>query len=265
MGESGKTGGARGARLSSVANATRLVKAFSDTEYEIGISNLARRLGLAKSAVHRIASTLVEAGFLARNPETGAYRLGLELFELGMLVRRKMNVVSEARPYLRALMERTGESAHLTVLDDASVLYVNNIASPQAIRMQSNLGARVPAHCCSEGKALLAFRPAPIVESVIAAGLAARTPKTIVTPQRLRDELALVRGRGYALDDEELEIGLRAAAAPIRDHRGDVIAAVSIAGPVQRVSKKALQRFAADAVATGRTISQRLGYHAART
>jgi DNA-binding IclR family transcriptional regulator len=81
----------------------------------------------------------------------------------------------------------------------------------------------------------------------------------------LRDELALVRGRGYALDDEELEIGLRAAAAPIRDHRGDVIAAVSIAGPVQRVSKKALQRFAADAVATGRTISQRLGYHAART
>ena len=209
------------ARLSSVANAMRLVRAFSDDEYEIGISNLARRLALPKSTVHRLATTLVDAEFLEQNPETGGYRLGLALFDLGMLVRRKMSVVTEARPYLRALMERTGESVHLTVLDHASVLYVNNIASPQAIRMQSNLGARVPAHCCSEGKALLAF-------------------------------------------DEELEIGLRAAAAPIRDHRGDVIAAVSIAGPVQRVSKKALQRFAAEAVATGRTISQRLGYHAGR-
>jgi IclR family KDG regulon transcriptional repressor len=252
-------------RLSSVANAMRVVKSFSDDEYEIGISNLARRLALPKSTVHRLAATLVDAEFLEKNPETGGYRLGLALFDLGMLVRRKMNVVTEARPYLRALMERTGESVHLTVLDHASVLYVNNIASPQAIRMQSNLGARVPAHCCSEGKALLAFRPATTVEGVIAAGLAARTPKTIVTPQRLRDELALVRGRGYALDDEELEIGLRAAAAPIRDHRGDVIAAVSIAGPVQRVSKKTLQRFAIDAVATGRTISQRLGYHPQRT
>jgi DNA-binding IclR family transcriptional regulator len=260
MGESVKTGSARGARLSSVANATRLVKAFSDTEYEIGISNLARRLGLAKSTVHRIASTLVEAGFLARNPESGAYRLGLELFELGMRVRRKMNVVSEARPYLRALMERTSESAHLTVLDDASVLYVNNIASPQAIRMQSNLGARVPAHCCSEGKALLAYRPAEIVERVIAAGLASCTPKTIVKPQRFRAELASVRARGFALDDEELEIGLRSAAAPIRDHRGDVIAAVSVAGPVQRVDRKTLHRYGEEAMATGNAISRRLGW-----
>jgi len=178
----------------------RVVKAFSDDEYEIGISNLARRLALPKSTVHRLAVTLVDAEFLEKNAETGGYRLGLALFDLGMLVRRKMNVVTEARPYLRALMERTGESVHLTVLDHASVLYVNNIASPQAIRMQSNLRARVPAHCCSEGKALLAFRPATIVDSVIAAGLAARTPKTIVTPQRLRDELTPARGRGYALD-----------------------------------------------------------------
>ncbi|MGE5740082.1 MAG: IclR family transcriptional regulator, partial [Betaproteobacteria bacterium] len=115
-----------GARLSSVANATRLMKAFSEGEYEIGISNLARRLGLGKSTVHRLASTLVAVDFLERNPETGAYRLGLALFELGMLVRRKMSFVNEARPYLRALMERTGESVHLTVLDHGSVLYVNN-------------------------------------------------------------------------------------------------------------------------------------------
>lgn len=264
MAERDKSARQGSARLASVANAARLVKTFSDDEYEIGISNLARRLGLGKSTVHRLASTLVEAEFLERNPETGAYRLGLALFELGMLVRRKMNVVNEARPYLRALMERTGESVHLTVLDHASVLYVNNIASPQAIRMQSNLGARVPAHCCSEGKALLAYRPDQAIDQLIAAGLAARTPKTIVRPQRLREELALVRARGYALDDEELEIGLRSAAAPIRDHRGDVVAAVSIAGPVPRVSRKVLQRYAGEVVAAGRAISQRLGWQPAR-
>ena len=244
--------------------AMRLLKTFSDSEYEIGISNLARRLGLGKSTVHRLASTLVAAEFLERNPETGAYRLGLALFELGMLVRRKMSFVNEARPYLRALMERTGESVHLTVLDHRSVLYVNNLASPHAIRMQSNLGARVPAHCCSEGKVLLAHAAPETLEQLLAAGLAPRTPKTIVRPQRLRDELALVRTRGFALDDEELEIGLRSAAAPIRDHRGDVIAAVSIAGPVQRVSKKTLQRFASEVVAAGRAVSQRLGYHPLR-
>jgi len=255
--DAGRAGG-----LSSVANAARLLKAFSDSEYEIGISNLARRLGLGKSTVHRLASTLVKAELLERNPETGAYRLGLALFDLGMLVRRKMSFVNEARPYLRALMERTGESVHLTVFDHGAVLYVNNIASPQAIRMQSNLGARVPAHCCSEGKVLLAYASTAVVDQVIAAGLASRTPKTIVRAQRFRDELASVRARGYALDDEELELGLRAAAAPIHDHRGDVIAAISIAGPVQRVSKKTLQRFASEAMAAGRAISQRLGYRA---
>ena len=243
-----------------MGNAARLLKAFSDSEYEIGISNLARKLSLGKSTVHRLASTLVDAELLERNAETGAYRLGLALFDLGMLVRRKMSFVNEARPYLRALMERTGESVHLTVLDHGAILYVNNIASPQAIRMQSNLGARVPAHCCSEGKVLLAHASPDVVERLLAAGLPARTPKTIVRAQQLREELAAVRVRGYALDDEELELGLRAAAAPIRDHRGDVIAAVSIAGPVQRVSKKTLQRFAGDAVAAARAVSRRLGY-----
>ena len=259
-----RTKAAKRARLSSVGNAMRLLKTFSDSEYEIGISNLARRLGLGKSTVHRLASTLVAAEFLERNPETGAYRLGLALFERGMLMRRKMSFVSEARPYLRALMERTGESVHLTVLDHGSVLYVNNLASPQAIRMQSNLGARVPAYCCSEGKVLLAYASPEVVDQVLAAGLTPRTPKTIVRPQRLRDELTLVRARGFAVDDEELEIGLRSAAAPIRNHRGDVVAAVSIAGPVQRVSKKTLQRFAGDVASAGRAVSQRLGYHPLR-
>ncbi len=247
-------------RLSSVANAIRLVKAFSEDEYEIGISNLARRLGLGKSTVHRLASTLIAADFLEKNPQTGTYRLGLALFELGTLVRRKMDVANEARPQLKALMEKTGETVHLAVLDHASVLFINTIASRQAIRMSSTVGARVPSHCSSEGKVLLAFQPADAIDAAIAQGLAARTPKTITDAQALRDELAQVRQRGYAIDDEEIEVGLRSAAAPIRNHRGEVVAAISIAGPVQRVSKKVLQSYVPEVVAAANAISQRLGY-----
>ena len=251
-------------RLSSVANAIRLVRAFSEDEYEIGVSNLARRLGLGKSTVHRLASTLVREDFLEKNPDTGAYRLGLALFELGTLVRRKMDFANEARPFLKSLMEKTGETAHLAVLDHASVLYINTIASRQAIRMSSDVGARSPSHSTSEGKVLLAFRPPEAVDALLSGGLVARTPKTITRMPALREELRLVRSRGYATDDEETEVGLRSVAAPIRNHRGEAVAAISIAGPVQRVSKKVLQSYLADVCAAAGAISQRLGYQATR-
>ena len=251
---------ARKSRLSSVANAIRLVRAFSAEEYEIGISNLARRLGLGKSTVHRLASTLVQEDFLEKNPDTGAYRLGLALFELGTLVRRKMNFANEARPYLKSLMEKTGETAHLAVLDRASVIYINTIASRQAIRMSSDVGARAPSHSTSEGKILLAFRPPETLAAMLEGRLVAQTAKTITKLQALREELRSVRGRGYAIDDEETEVGLRSVAAPIRDHRGEVVAAISIAGPTQRVSKKVLQSYPAEVCAAATAISQRLGY-----
>lgn len=251
-------------RLSSVANSIRLIKAFSDDEYEIGISNLAKRLGLAKSTVHRLASTLIDAGMLEQNSENGRYRLGLSLFELGSLVRRKMDVSSEAKPYLKMLREKTGETVHLAILDHASVLFINNLESEHAVRMSVNVGVRAPAHCTAVGKALLAFQPPEIVEEVLRDELAARTPKTMSNPTELRQDLATVRARGYAIDDEELETGLRCVAAPIRDHSGAVVAATSVAGPAQRMTKKALIAFAPDVIAAADAISARLGYQPLR-
>jgi DNA-binding IclR family transcriptional regulator len=250
--------------LSSVANSIRLLKAFSDDEYEIGISNLAKRLGLAKSTVHRLASTLIEAGMLEQNGETGRYRLGLALFELGALVRRKMDVSSEAKPHLKSLREKAGETVHLAILDQASVLFINNLESEHAVRMSMHVGVRAPAHCTAVGKALLAFQPPDVLEQVLAAGLARRTSKTITGAAALRQDLASVRARGYALDDEELEAGLRCIAAPIRDHLGNVVASTSIAGPSQRMSKKALLAFASDVMAAADAISSRLGYQPLR-
>lgn len=247
-------------RLSSVANSIRLLKAFTDDEYELGVSNLAKRLGLAKSTVHRLASTLIKDDMLEQDKETGKYRLGLALFELGARVRRKMNVFNEAQFALKELVEKTGETAHLTVLDHASVLFLYKVESRQAIRMKSVLGARVPAHSSADGKALLAYQTNDMVESIAVNGLAAITPKTITELSLLMADLSQVRARGYALDDEETEIGLRAIAAPIRDSSGEVVAAISVAGPIQRMTKKVVLSFAPKVVAAAEAISARLGY-----
>ena len=248
------------ARLSSVANSIRLLKAFTDDEFELGVSSLAKRLGLAKSTVHRLASTLIKDDMLEQDKQTGKYRLGLALFELGARVRRKMNVFNEAQFALKDLVEKTEETAHLTVLDHASVMFLYKFESRQAIRMKSILGARVPAHCSADGKAILAYQTKERIESIAVNGLAALTAKTITSVEQLMVDLAQVRARGYALDDEETEVGLRAIAAPIRDHTGEVVAAISIAGPIQRMTKKVVLSHAPKVVAAADAISARLGH-----
>jgi IclR family transcriptional regulator, KDG regulon repressor len=247
-------------RLSSVANAIRLTKAFSESEYEMGISALALRLGLAKSTVHRLATTLVEYDILEQNRESGKYRLGLALFELGTLVRRKMDAASASQTEITALAESTGETVQLALLDHLSVLYIRIRESKQAVRMSSSLGSRAPAHCTSVGKALLAHQPAELVAQIVDNGLKRYTMNTITDGALLKEELATVRARGYAVDDEEIEVGLRCVAAPIRDHSGHVVAAISVAAPVQRMTKKNIQSTIPGVVAAAEAISRRLGY-----
>jgi DNA-binding IclR family transcriptional regulator len=247
-------------RLSSVANAIRLTKAFSESEFEMGISALAARLGLAKSTVHRLATTLVEYDILEQNRETGKYRLGLALFELGTLVRRKMDAASASHNEITALGESTGETVQLALLDHLSVLYIRVRESKQAVRMSSSLGSRAPAHCTSVGKALLAYQPPELVAQVVENGLKRYTMNTITDPAALVEELASIRAKGYAVDDEEIEVGLRCVAAPIRDHSGHVVAAISVAAPVQRMTKKNIQSTVPGVVAAAEAISRRLGY-----
>ena len=251
---------ARRMRLSSVANSIRLTKAFSESEYEMGISALATRLGLAKSTVHRLATTLVEYDILEQNRETGKYRLGLALFELGTLVRRKMDTASESRAQMYSLAEMTGETVQLAILDHQSVLYIRILESRQAVRMSTIVGSRAPAHCTSVGKVLLAHQAPEMVKQVVEQGLKRYTASTITDPAVLMEELAAVRAKGYAIDDEEIEVGLRCVAAPIRNHSGRVIAAISVAAPVQRMTKKNVQTTAPTVVAAADAISRRLGY-----
>jgi IclR family transcriptional regulator, KDG regulon repressor len=247
-------------RLSSVAAAIKLLNAFSEDETEFGISNLAKRLGLAKSTVHRLATTLVADRLLEQDPHSGKYRLGIALFRLGALVRRRMDASNEARPFLFDLRKKTNETVHLAILDGAEIMYVYYLESTQAIRMRSDLGGRKPAYCTAEGQAILAFGPSEVVERVAKRGLRARTPQTITDVNKLLKALQLVRQRGYAMDDEESEIGMRCIAAPIRNDAAEVVAAVGVAGPVSRLTKKTLASFAPHVVAAAASISARLGH-----
>ena len=252
------------ARLSSVANSIRLLTSFSGEEDELGITTLASRLRLAKSTVHRLAATLTSAGFLEQNSETGKYRLGVALFELGALVRRRMDVANEARPKLRELLEKTGETVQLGIVDHYSVLYVYEMESPRAIRMAAAVGGRAPLHCTAVGKVLLAFQPADYMKQVIERGLTPYTEKTITKRDAVLGMLEEVRLREHAIDDEESEGGLRAVAAPVRNHSGAVIAALGVAAPVQRMSKKIMHTCVPSVIETANAVSARLGFMQSR-
>jgi len=249
-------------RLSSVAMAMRLLKTFTEGEAELGVTQLARRLGVAKSTVYRLASTLVAEGMLEQNRENEKYRLGISLFGLGALVRQRMNLSNEARPHIFALREATNETVRLALLDGEEIMYIYDLESTQAIRMRANLGDRKPVFCSAEGRAMLAFQDRRIQESVIRKGLAPRTPKTDTDPARLQVALQDVRDKGFAVEVEQCEIGMTSLAAPIHNAEGRVVAAVSIAGPRQRLDSKVIGEFAPLVAETAAIISSRLGYKA---
>jgi DNA-binding IclR family transcriptional regulator len=249
-------------RLSSVTTAIRLLKAFSEDEVEIGVSALAQKLKVAKSTVHRLAVTLVAEGLLEQNPETERYRLGIGLFGLGTLVRRRMNLSNEARPYLFDLRKHTGETILLGIPTDTQVMHVYDLESPQALGIKSDLGARKPAHCTAVGRAIFAFAPEETIEKLLSGPLERRTAHTVIDPARLREILAEVRQRGFAIEDEESEPGIRVIAAPVRDSSGAVVGAVGVAGPSQRLSMEAIENFAQPLIEAVAAISSRLGYGA---
>lgn len=252
----------KSSRLSSVAAAVRVLKCFSEVEPEIGISSLAKRLSLAKSTVHRLAVTLTSEGLLEQSPETGRYRLGINLFVMGALVRRRLDVSNMAQPFLNVLREQTGETIHLAVMNETNILYLYNLESRQAIRMKSYIGTIKPAFCTCEGRAIVAFGGPELMNKVLSAPLVARTPGTQTDPAQLMRSFAEIRAHGYAIDDEESEQGMRGISAPLRDITGQVVAAIGIGGPSQRLTLKKLRGLAPVLLSTAEAISSQLGYHA---
>jgi IclR family KDG regulon transcriptional repressor len=251
-------------RLSSVRNAARVLKAFSRADRELGVSELARRLGLGVSTVHRLLATLAEEGLLERG-ERGTYRLGLQVYELGVTVFPDLDLHEAALPVLASLREATGETVQMGVLDQLDVVYVVRLEAPRTVRMFARAGHRLPAHATSTGKILLAHLPVEVLHARLAEWLPVRlTPYTVTDRGVLLDQLRSVAERGWAQNVEEGALGATSVAAPVRDDTGTVIAAISVVGPVSRASR-ALSRHRAAVISAAALISTRIGYRSGKT
>lgn len=246
--------------LSSVSNALKMMNAFSNETNELGITELARALNVAKSTAHRIATTLVEDHYLEKNPANDKYRLGLALFRLGALVRRRMNVSYESRPMLMELRSRTNETILLAIPDEDQILYAFHLESSHAIRMRSDIGVRKPMVCTAEGQVLLAFMPESERNLILQKPIKRRTAHTITDANVLKTKLETIRLQGYSLEDQESETGMRSIAAPIYNNERTVVASVALAGPVIRMKNELIPGLADQVIQTAMEISHRLGY-----
>lgn len=239
------------------------MRALAGEVPELGLGELAAELGLRKSTAHRLVKVLEEERFVEKSASGVKYRLGSRLIELGRAAVSRLDLYALAQPHLHELVAATGETAHLAVLRDGEVVSVTNVESRQTVRTPATVGTRSPAHCTSLGKAMLANLPATQIDEFLRQRrLKAYTPKTITLPARFREELGLIKARGYAVDDEEREEGLRCIGAPVRDHAGAVVAAVSIAGPSYRIKAERTKALAVPVLRAAARISAALGFRA---
>jgi len=223
---------------------------------------LSEKLGFYPSTTHRILDTLKHWGYVEQDSHTQKYRLGLKVLELGMAKLHQMDLVREARAHLKEVVNQCNETVHLGVLEEGEVLYLAKEESSQTIRMISYVGKRASLHCTALGKILLAYMSEEGRKKILEdRELPRLTENTITDKKELEKELDKVREQGFALDREENEKNVRCIAAPIRNHQGKVIAAISISAPIFRIDKNAQNNLKKILMETSRKISKRLGYN----
>jgi len=257
-----RAGSAKPANAYSIAAlraSLQVLDTFSERE-AWSLGELTVRVGQPKSRIFRILTTFEECGYLARDEASGNYRLGQRVVALGSASVKYEQLRWRAIPPLQMLSDFTGETVHVGILFGTDVVTVQLVEGKHDIRMHAAVGKRSPAHSSSLGKVLLAYFPEPEIDAYIrTAELKAMTPNTIVERGKLKLHLQKVREQGYAMDNEEREIGLRCIAAPITDHTGLVTAAVSISAPSLRLSPERAMSFVPKLKECARMISRMLG------
>lgn len=248
-------------RVKSLQKALRILNCFTLQQPELGVTEISRMLDLQKSTVYNILATYEQEGFIEQDPVTRKYRLGLRLLHLSNVVRSGLGLRRVALPVMERAMERFQETIHLAIEQDGQVVYIESVQPPDRSVSRLATGKTAPMHCTGVGKAILAFAPDErVLEIVEAYGLPRFTPNTITTLEALQKELALIRRRGYAVDNMEHEWGIRCIAVPIREENGRVKAAMSVSGPSERLPLDQIEQFAEEMMAYGLEISRRLGW-----
>ncbi|SAK62565.1 IclR family transcriptional regulator [Caballeronia ptereochthonis] len=224
----------------------------------MGVSELASAAGMPKSGVHRLLQALVDERYVEQSC-TGRYRVSIKLWEVASAALPGFDLRRHAESVMHTLLEDTGESVHLSVLDQRDVVYVHKLeAATNPVRAYSQIGGRVPAHCVATGKAMMAFR-GPRWLSITAGHLAPATANTIVEPRAFLAEMAQIRARGYARNGGEWRLGINGLAAPIFDDAGTVVGAIGISGPASRLDGPRRDALIAQVLDAGQTLSTMSG------
>ncbi|CAJ1002408.1 MULTISPECIES: IclR family transcriptional regulator [Bacillales] len=247
--------------IQAVERALKILDLFDEQVTELKITEISERMQLHKSTVHSLLKTLQVHGYIDQNPENGKYRLGMKLFERGHYVIHGLDIRKIAKRYLVDLSMKTGQTTHLVILDDKEGVYIDKVEGPMATILYSRIGRRIPVHSSAVGKVLVAFLPEEELRYILDGyQYVPQTPNTITNEQAFRQELEKVRQAGYAVDNQENEPGVRCIAVPIRNHKGQVVAAVSISTLVSRVDDHMLMEFLGMLKPAAEEMSQQMGY-----
>jgi len=246
--------------INSIIRASNVLKCFSGAKTHFKVSELALHLGLDRSTTYRILLSLEKAGFVEKD-EAGVYSLGLAAFEIGNAYLMQTDLIQVSKPIMADLASKAQETVHLAVLSDIEIVYVDKVDSPRTLGVMSKIGQRGPLHCTSLGKTLLAFQSedeqSRIVQKI---RMTPFTSKTITSKQKLIEELRIIKKQGYALDRREIEEDVECIGAPILNHLGNVIAALSISGPQRKIGTPREKQFIHDVVKAAALISSKMGY-----
>jgi IclR family KDG regulon transcriptional repressor len=247
--------------IKSLQRAINVLDLFDEQTAELGITEIAEALGLHKSTAAGLVYTLEHNGYLDQHAENRKYKLGFKLVERAFTLLDQVDVRKVALPYLQELRNWSDESVNLAVRDGGEIVYIERLTTTQSLGMHAKVGYRAPMHCTALGKAMLSGMPREEAKELIAqSALPSVTANTITDPAQLLREMDRTREQGFAVDNEENEIGVRCVAAPIFDHTGQPAAAISISAPLLRFPLSEVPRYGQKVIEAANAISAGLGY-----
>ena len=249
--------------IQAVSHALDLLEQFQGDVDELGVTELSKRLKLHKNNVFRLLATLESRGYIEQNRATENYRLGLKALELGQTFIKQMGLLRQAKPILEKLVGSCNETAYVAIFKEGSVVYLDVVETDMTVRVVSRVGSRLPAYCTASGKMHLAHMSEDEINELYPnRQLKGYTSTTITDREKLKEIIKTVAEQGYAIDDEEMDLGVRCIAAPIRDYTRRIVGALSISGPSMRLSNDRITNELIPLVLSGaEELSSRLGYH----
>ncbi len=243
------------AEIQSLARGLKILNLLEQARDGMGTTEVAKEMTIDKSSASRLLHTLANYDYVVQDDSSARYQLGPRLLTLGQRVLDRISLRDRARPFLDKLVDATGECAHLAILAQRQALYIDQVESSAALRVESEIGTLSPLHCTALGKAMLAFGDGAMPDS-----LRPFTQRTITDQAVLQAQLLQIRQRGYAIDDEEYNYGVRCVAAAVHDHRGLLLGAIGISGPAGRVTLERIDDFGALVRQVAGDLSAKLGF-----